>query len=138
MACLKQLRSPTLQLHYGAMENPETKLTELQFTILNGMADDYEDLEQLFLYANRDVSEEEQTHIQFPRVLVEVRFPLRDLIDEIGNLLRAGFIEAKYSNDEQVAPLRPVDFAALHHYWFDATEKGTRAWKAHSGYESPE
>lgn len=119
----------------AAMENPETKLSELQFTILDGMADDYEDVEQLYLYANREFSEEKQANIQFPRMLVQVRFPLRDLIDEIANLLREGYVEAKYSNDEQVAPLRPLDFAALHHYWFGATEKGTRAWKAHFGHE---
>jgi len=33
-----------------AMES--SKLTELQFTILDGMADEYEDVEQLYLYVN--------------------------------------------------------------------------------------
>ena len=35
------------------MEESATKLTELQFAFLNGMADDYEDVEQLYLNANR-------------------------------------------------------------------------------------
>ena len=50
------------------MENLGTKLSELQFTILDGMADDYEDLEQLYLQANREFSDEEQANIQFPRI----------------------------------------------------------------------
>lgn len=50
------------------MENLGTKLSELQFTILDGMADDYEDLEQLYLHANREFSDEEQANIQFPRI----------------------------------------------------------------------
>lgn len=127
------------------MENPETKLSVLQFTILDGMADDYEDLEQLYLYANRRFSEEVQASIQFPRMLVQVRFPLRDLIDEIACLLSEGHIKVKYSNDdrgalfdEQGAPLRPLDLSALHHYWFGATEKGTRAWKAYLEHEQLE
>jgi len=122
------------------MENPESKLNELQLTILDGMADDYEDIEQIYLYANRDFSEEE-ANIQYPRMLVQVRFPLRDLIDEIRTLLEEGYIEVKYSNGEQGAPfnepgkpIRPVDFTELHHYWFDATEKGKHAWKAHSSH----
>jgi hypothetical protein len=39
------------------MKNPGSKLSELQFTILDGLADDYEDVEQLYLYANRELSE---------------------------------------------------------------------------------
>jgi hypothetical protein len=39
-------------------------------------------------------------------------------------MLREGYIEAKYSNDEELAPLRPMDLTALHHYWFGATDKG--------------
>ncbi|HYU47750.1 MAG TPA: hypothetical protein VEK84_16435 [Terriglobales bacterium] len=105
------------------MEKSETKLTELQFTILNGMADDYEDVEQLYLYANREFTEEKLA-------LVQIRFPLRDIVDEITNMLREGYIEARYSNDEELAPLRPIDFTALHHYWFGATDKGMQAWKA--------
>jgi hypothetical protein len=114
------------------MEESETKLTELQFTILDGMADDYEDVEQLYLYANRDFKEEEQAHVQFPRILVQAHFPLREIVDEIANMLRKGYIEAKTSNDEESAPLRPLDFTALHQYWFGATDKGKQAWKAYS------
>jgi hypothetical protein len=39
------------------MATPDANLTELQFVILDGMADDYEDVEQLFLYANRDFAQ---------------------------------------------------------------------------------
>jgi hypothetical protein len=113
------------------VEESETKLTELQFTILNGMADDYEDVEQLYLYANRDFAEG-VANVQFPRTLDQGRFPLRDIVDEITNMLRESYIEAKYSNDEELAPLRPIDFSALHHYWFGATDKGMQAWKAYS------
>jgi hypothetical protein len=70
------------------MENSETKLTPLQFKILDGMADDYEDVEQLYLYANRDFAEEEHAVVGFPRMLVQIRFPLRDIVDDIFNLLR--------------------------------------------------
>jgi hypothetical protein len=123
------------------MENPESKLTALQFTILDGMADDYEDLEQLYLYANREFPEEEQENIQFPRMLVQVRFPLRALIDEIGNMLREGYIKVKYSNDDRGTPFDEQGapgVAALHHYWFGATERGTQAWKAHLAHEALE
>jgi hypothetical protein len=114
------------------MENSETNLTELQLTILDGMADDYEDVEQLYLYANRVPAEEEHANIRFPRMLVQVSFHLRDLVDEITNMLHQGYIEAKYSNDEEVAPLNPPNVALLHHYWFGATDKGTELWKARS------
>jgi hypothetical protein len=94
-----------------------SKLTELQFTILDGMADDYEDVEQLYLYANPN--------------LPQVRIPLRDVVDELTRMLREGYIAIKHSNNELIAPLQPVvEFTALHHYWFEATDKGTEAWKA--------
>jgi len=97
----------------------ETTLTELQFTILNGMADDHEDVEQLYLYANHEFAESAQ-----------VRIPLRDIVDEVTNMLREGYVEAKYSNDQAFARLHPIDFTALHHYWFGATDKGIQAWKS--------
>ncbi len=100
------------------MATPDANLTELQFVILDGMADDYEDIEQLYLYAKRDLAEDKH------------QYPLREIVDEIGRLLREGYIEAKYSNNKELAPLQPLDFTALHHYWFGATEKGTEAWKA--------
>jgi hypothetical protein len=109
------------------VEESETKVTELQFTILDGMADDYEDVEQLYLSANHEFAEE-TANVQL--TLAEVRFPLRDIVDEITNMLREGYIEAKYSNDEELAPLRPMNWTALHHYWFGATDKGMQAWKA--------
>jgi hypothetical protein len=117
------------------MEDSETKLTEINFTILDGMADDYEDVEQLYLYANREFTEEELANLDSPRMLVHVRFPLRDIVDAIANLLREGYIEAKYSNDQGLASLQPINFTALHHYWFGATDKGTQARKAHPAAE---
>jgi hypothetical protein len=70
------------------MEESATKLTELQFAILNRMADDYEDVEQLYLNANREFAEEKLESVQLPRALVQVRFPLRDIVDEITNRVR--------------------------------------------------
>ncbi len=93
-----------------------TMLTELQFKILDGMADDCEDVEQLYLYANPD--------------LPQVRWPLRDVVDEVAKMLRDAYIAPKHSNNQAVAPLEPVNFTALHHYWFEATPKGTEAWKS--------
>jgi hypothetical protein len=80
------------------------------------MADDYEDVEQLYLYANPG--------------LPQVRWPLRDVVDEVVNMLREEYIATKYSNNEALAPLQRVNFTALHHYWFEATPKGTEAWKS--------
>ena len=105
-------------------------LTKLQYLILDGMADDYEDIEQLYLFANRHFKDEERSEIEYPSKVVRARYPLREIIDEISTMLRDGYIEAKYSNDEQFAPLNPVDYAALHHYWFGATDKGAKAWKS--------
>jgi len=114
------------------MEKPETALTELQITILDGLSDDYEDVEQLYLYANRQMQEERRLDIQLPNMLLHGRFALRELIDEIRNMLRQGFIEVKHSNDEELAPVRPPDLSLLHHYWFGVTKKGHESWKAHS------
>ena len=98
------------------------KLTALQLTILRGMVDDYEDIEQLYLYANRTIVERGQ--LQVPTTSSQIRFPLRELMDEVANLLREGYIEPKYSNDEKLAPLHPVNLKVLHHYWFGPTDKG--------------
>jgi|tagenome__1003787_1003787.scaffolds.fasta_scaffold20830182_3 hypothetical protein len=71
-------------------------------------------------------------------MLVHVRFPLRQLIDEIGRMLSKGYIKVKYSNDDRGAPFDEQDvpdLAALQHYWFGATEKGTRAWKVHLAHK---
>jgi hypothetical protein len=112
------------------MAQPNGNLAELQFVILDGMADDYEDIEQLYLYANRDFAEQKRARIEHPHIVLRGQYPLREIIDEIACMLREGYIEAKYSNDEELAPLNPLDSAVLHHYWFGATEKGIRAWKA--------
>jgi hypothetical protein len=112
-------------------EELKTELTELQFKILDGMADDHEDIEQLYLYANRDFAAESEIGIDSPRWLIEVRFPLCELIDEIARMLREGYIEAKYSNDEALAPISTLNFSLLHYYWFGPTDKGQCAWKAY-------
>jgi hypothetical protein len=117
------------------MERSEAKLTELQFTILDGMADDYEDVEQLYVYANREFAAETQAGVQSPYMLVQIRFPLREIVDEIASMLREKYIEARYSHDEELAPLHPLDFAMLHHYWYGATKKGQDARKAHSAHQ---
>jgi len=108
------------------------QLTELQFDILRCLADDYEDVEQLYLYANRDPAEEEAGRASLPPIASQIRFPLRDVLDEIAEMLREGYIEPKYSNDQEVARVDKVNFTALHHYWFGPTDKGTRAVKAYS------
>jgi hypothetical protein len=113
------------------MENSAPRLSELQFNILDGMADDFEDIERLYLYANRQFDEERRAGLEFPLMVIRERFPLRDLVDEIGRMLQQGYIEAMISNDERIAPQGPVNFAALHHYWFGPTAQGKRAWKAH-------
>ncbi len=113
------------------MENSGTRLSELQFKILDGMADDFEDIERLYLYVNRQLDKERSAGLDFPLMVIRERFPLRDLIDEIGHMLQQGYIEAMISNDESIAPLRPLNVSALHHYWFGPTAKGKRAWKAH-------
>src|SRR5690242_5078287 len=123
-------RSALASVGDWAMGDSEAKLTDLQFTILDGMADDYEDLEQLYLYANREFAEESQATVEFPRMVIQVRSPLREIVDEIANMLDEGLIHARYSNDEKLAPLQPLDFTLLHHYWFGPTDKGTKAWKA--------
>ena len=69
------------------MEEAKAALTELQFTILDGIADDYEDVEQLYIYANRQLHEEQQVGVQFPKMMLHVRIPLREVMDEIKGLL---------------------------------------------------
>jgi hypothetical protein len=46
-------------------------------------------------------------------------------------MLRDGYVFAKYSNNEEVAPLESLSFSVLHHYWFGPTQKGTEAWSAY-------
>lgn len=112
------------------MEKQTKPLTELQCKILDGMVDDYEDVEQLYLFANRELGREEAVGIKFPDKLLRIQFPLRELTDEIAGMLHEGYIEAKYSSDAELAPLRPIDFSVLHHYWFGPTEKGLQALSA--------
>jgi hypothetical protein len=103
------------------------QLSELQFEVLNTMADDYEDIEQIYISANKLLLDERRPAI---------RFPLSVLIDEVNAMLAAGLIEAKISSDERLAPLDTINPGALHHYWFCPTESGRRAWKAHPNEEA--
>ena len=112
------------------MGDADTELTQLQFAILDRMADDYENIEQLYLYANRDFAEETRLLIESPRMILRDLHPLDTLIDEIAAMLREGYIEVKYSNDEQCAPLNPLNSTLLHHYLFGATKKVMQAWEA--------
>jgi hypothetical protein len=107
----------------------ETDRTSTQHSP-RGMADDYEDIEQLYLYANRAIVEDGVDNLQVPPIFSQIRFPLRDLVDEVANLLREGYVEPKYSNDEELAPLHPVNPNVLHHYWFGPTDNGNRAFSA--------
>lgn len=114
------------------MDEAESKLTKLQFEILDAMADDYENIEQIYLCANREFVKEREVGLDSPLIIVEAnKYLLHDVIDELTDMLEEGYIKAKYSNDESVAPLDSVNLAALHHYWFGPTEKGQRAWDAY-------
>lgn len=93
-------------------------LTPLQFGVLNGMMDDSEDVEQLYL------------------MLRQQSTPLHDVIDAITYLLRNGFIEVSHTNDERIAPVNPINFAMIHHYWFSPTQKGQAAWDAFTNQKS--
>jgi hypothetical protein len=111
------------------MPECDAKLTDLQYLILDGMADDYENLEQLYLYANRDLEKEERLGVEFPLKIHRDLHALHTVIDEVAAMLNEGYIEVKYSNDENFAPLEPLNFTLLHHYWFGPTAKGLRAWE---------
>lgn len=108
----------------------QEKLTDLQSKILAALADDYEDVEQLYLSVNHDVDKQFETNLDHRWILLSMRFHLRDVMDEIASLLRKGFIFAKYSNNEAVVPLDKVNITVLHQYWFGVTEQGKRLRKA--------
>jgi|SRR5581483_4260679 len=112
------------------MSEPTSDLTKLQFLILDGMADDVEDVEQLYLYANRRYEEEARLDMQFPLMAVRVTYPLREVIDELVRMLKEGYIEVIGSSKETLFPARRPDFGGFHHYWFGPTEKGKQAWRA--------
>ena len=112
-----------------AMSESTSELTKLQFLILDGMADDVEDVEQLYLHANRRYEEEARLGIEFPLV-VRVTYPLRDVIDELVRMLKQGYIEVKGSSKETLFPAQHPEFGGFHHYWFGPTKKGKQAWRA--------
>ena len=97
-----------------------SRLTELQFQILNAMMDDPEDVEQIYLAVNRcflDAGSREPVH------------SLRDIIDELRGLLSGGYLETpKFCNPHTP---QPPDSSLLHDYWFGPTKKGKDAWGAY-------
>lgn len=82
------------------------------------MMDDSEDVEQLYLMLRQQFT------------------PLHDVIDAVTYLLRNGFIEVSHTNDERMAPMNPIDFAMIHHYWFSPTQKRQGAWDAFTNDKS--
>jgi hypothetical protein len=97
-------------------------MTELQFQILNAMMDDAEDVEQIYLAANRSSLEAGS---------IQPEHALRAIIDELNSLLRGCYVEApKFCNRSSLP--QPPDPALLHHYWFCPTEKGRQEWAAYS------
>ncbi len=92
-------------------------ITQLQYGVLDSMMDDAEDVEQLYL-GLRD------------------QFTLREVIDAVTSLLANEMIEVKYTNDERIAPVSPINPAMIHHYWFNPTAKGKAAWEAFASANS--
>jgi hypothetical protein len=92
------------------------------------MMDDAEDVEQVYLCINH--SKFETTNSLSPE------YPLRDIVDEVMQLLESGLIEAKYTNDESAAPLSEINSALIHNYWFYPTENGRAAWKGYQREDS--
>ena len=104
------------------MTEPTDQLTDIQFAILDAMADDAENIEQIYLDANSEYINGERPNI---------KYLLHTLIDEIVCLLKGGYVEPQYSHNEKIAPLSSVNLSALHYYWFSPTDKGRAAWQAH-------
>lgn len=102
-------------------ERDETEIAELRLQILNAMMDDAEDVEQVYLSANRN---------EFLAAPCQPRFPLREIVDEMKLLLEEGFVEACFTNDEKQAPLDNLNLALFHHYWFSPTKRGKELWEA--------
>jgi hypothetical protein len=102
-------------------EKDATEIAELRFHILDAMADDAEDVEQVYLFVNH-------SHVQSE---IQPQFHLREIIDEMKFMLEEGYIKADYSNNEKLAPLHDVNASAFHHYWFSPTDKGKEVWSAH-------
>jgi hypothetical protein len=104
-------------------ELDDAEIAKLRFHILDVMMDDAEDVEQVYLSANRDGLLKEP---------LQPRFALRDIIDEMKLMLGEGYIKAHYSNDEKQAPLNNTNLLLFHHYWFSPTESGKEVWRLNS------
>lgn len=101
-------------------------LTELQFTIINAMMDDYEDVEQVYLDINRKaLGETHEPNCGQPK------YRLVEIVDEIPGLLEEGLIRAHILSKEGAAPIDQIDPAHIHDYWFAPTEKGKGEWESH-------
>jgi hypothetical protein len=101
-------------------EMSDAEIVELRFHILGSMMDDAEDVEQVYLSANRG---------EFLKEPPQSRFALREIIDEMKFMLKEGYIKAHFSNSEKHAPLDDINFSLFHHYWFSPTETGKKAWQ---------
>jgi len=101
------------------------RLRDLQFEILNAMMDDPEDVEQIYLAANRN---------SFNARSIQPEHPLRDIIDMLNSLLKGGYIEAPNFCNKSSLP-QPPETSLLHHYWFSPTEKGKQAWEAYRVFQ---
>jgi hypothetical protein len=104
-------------------ELDDAEIAKLRFCILHVMMDDAEDVEQVYLSANRDVLFKEP---------LQPRFALRDIIDEMKLMLDEGYIKAHYSNDEKQAPLDNINLLLFYHYWFSPIESGKEVWRLNS------
>jgi hypothetical protein len=89
------------------------------------MADDAEDVEQIYLTANRDSLGAGST---------QPKYPLRDIIDGVNFLLKDGQIRAAFCNDPNLPSQVPGGL--MHHYWFSPTDKGEHTWATFSTLDS--
>jgi hypothetical protein len=103
-------------------EKDPAEIAELRFCILDAMADDCEDVEQVYLCANQDYFEPGS----------QPRFCLREIIDKMKLMLEEGYIKPDFSNDEQQDPLALVNPSLFYHYWFSPTKKGKEVWEMNS------
>jgi hypothetical protein len=104
-------------------ERDDAEIAKLRFHILDLMMGDAEDVEQIYVSANRDGLLKEQ---------LQPQFALRDIIDEMKLMLGEGHIKSHFSNDEKLAPLHNINLLLFHHYWFSPTKSGKEAWQIKS------
>ncbi len=101
-------------------------LSRLQFEILDAMADDIESVEQIYRAAN---------DLWFDEPVRLAKYRLAEIMDEVVNMLDEGYIRARATESEALAPLNRFNPQMLHYYWFGYTEKGRKAWSAYQDDE---